>query len=218
MGDRPLEFGPARDMLLLLDLRDEIEGGPMKIVEARPGIAHANHGRGVAGGHPARGRGRKPEMLGQRKAGMKLVVDEEECGQEKSTCRGDGEPRRRPRGRRSGRQRRNRRSHSLRSSWRGGVPADRASARPTRISQSSISTATCSERSSSKLSRIKSPRANFKSCAVPAPTASKPPPASAPYAADREDRAPFLDPAKVAPSARGHAGLDLDEENVDTSG
>ena len=81
-----------------------------------------------------------------------------------------------PRGRRSGRHGRNRRSCSLRAPKRGCVPADRASARPTRSTQSSISTATWSESPSSKLSRIKSPRANFRSCAGPAPTASRPPP------------------------------------------
>ena len=95
--------------------------------------------------------------------------------EERRTLRGGG-PRRLPGGSRTWSPRAARSRPREPVAAHGDPPARHRAeprARPTLRTQSSIRSATCSASCSSKLSRIRSPRANLSSCAVPTPTAMK---------------------------------------------
>ena len=88
------------------------------------------------------------------------------------------------------------------------APANRASARPTRITQSSINTATWSDKPFLEAQPDQVAPGEFQELRRPGPDGQQAAAGSAADAADGEDRTPFLDPAQVAPAARRRAGLD----------
>ena len=175
----------------------------MKVVEARPGIARANHGRRVAGGHAARRRRREPEVLGDGKAGLELGDGKRNLVEEQRGAAEVADPGDPPADAEAGVRARARQACRDSSSWHALRAARTgSSARPTRSSQSSISTATCSESAFLEAQPDQVAPGELQELRGPGPDGHQAAARSAADSADREDRAPFLDPAEMSPAAR----------------
>jgi hypothetical protein len=72
MGNRAPGRLPTSLRFRVLDCREEIEHGPVEIIEARPGVARSNHGRRIAATDATRRRRGEPEVLRHGEAGLEL--------------------------------------------------------------------------------------------------------------------------------------------------
>ena len=203
MGDRSLKLRPARLRFLLLDPGDEIEDGPVKVVQARPGIARCGSwpcvSHAVTRQAVAR---REPEVLGQGKAGLELASTG--AGPGRGTIdvpprwRTQATPSRTPKRACRGSNVGDRCSQS--SSWRAGIrhePAQRT-ADPEHpvvdqhgdlLGQPFLE-AQPDQVAAGELQQLRRPGPDGQQAAA----------RSTANAADREDRAPLLDPAEVPPA------------------